>query len=309
MLRAENLQNEKIMNALEELGLGGGELEAAGKYLRGEAGEEILAGMTFRNMMQMPPEKPKAFDALFSSCFKKKRNEEATRLFNLLYAVGGSTCCACFRYMYDFNNALRNGLLKIEPAKALAVYIQDIADGRHNIIDYSFRVARNYAQSDSQIVLQAYNEYKGQYSNGRILLLTLYFYLRCGQEDLAVGAEILNDKDRELLKAYEDMLVGPLGMVISPDASKEPQICEIQKQIRQGGLTSDMLLGVRDRAVNENIFKLLGGCAYINYMLSEKLHSVVRFCSAVSPEQMLCVMEEMDLRNELKYCSGELEEL
>ena len=29
MLRAENLQNEKIMSALEELGLGGGELEAA----------------------------------------------------------------------------------------------------------------------------------------------------------------------------------------------------------------------------------------------------------------------------------------
>ena len=141
MLRAENLQNEKIMNALEELGLGGGELEDAGKYLRGEAGEEILAGMTFRNMMQMPPEKPKAFDDLFSSFFKKKRNEEATRLFNLLYAVGGSTCCVCFRYMYDFNNALRNGLLKIEPAKALAVYIQDIADNRNGLSVYNLKAA------------------------------------------------------------------------------------------------------------------------------------------------------------------------
>ena len=310
MLRAENLQNEKIMNALEELGLGGGELEAAGKYLRGEAGEEILAGMTFRNMMQMPSEKPKVFDDLFSSFFKKKRNEEATRLFNLLYAVGGSTCCVCFRYMYDFNNALRNGLLKIEPAKALAVYIQDIADNRNGLSVYNLKAAmRNYAQSDPQIVLQAYNEYKGQYSNGRILLLTLYFYLRCGKEDLAAGAEILNDRDRELLKAYEDMLVEPLGMIISPDASKEQQICDIQNQIRQGGLTPDKLQGVRDRAVSEYMCKLLGGCAYINYMLSERLHSIVMFCSAVSPEQMLKVMEEMDLRNELARCGGELEEL
>lgn len=35
MLRTENLQNEKIMSALEGLGLGGGELEAAEKYLKG----------------------------------------------------------------------------------------------------------------------------------------------------------------------------------------------------------------------------------------------------------------------------------
>ena len=38
MLRAEITQNDKIISALEGLQLGGGELEAAEKYLRGEAG-------------------------------------------------------------------------------------------------------------------------------------------------------------------------------------------------------------------------------------------------------------------------------
>lgn len=324
MLRAENLQNEKIMSALEGLGLGGGELDAAEKYLKGEAGEEILAGITFRDMTQMPPEKPKAFDALFSSYLKKKRNEEASKLFNLVYAVGGSTSYVCFRYIYDFANAVRCDQLRVDRAKALAVYIQETENINNNHVHTAtFRSAINtFAQSDPQIVLQAYNEYKGRYSNGRIILLTLYFYLRCGEEDLNVGAdlqskkakktvsaslkklfggkersgngmddsqtvvvralnlgeEILNSTDMELLRKYEELLVGNLGMLFIPDASREPQVCEIQKQIRQGGLTgADIafkeLGALRGRTVNENILRLLGAalisisCSLRNYAL------------------------------------------
>ena len=233
MLRAENLQNEKIMSALEELGLGGGELEAAERYLKGEAGEEALAGLAFRDMMHMPPEKTKALDALFSSYFKKKRYEEAAKLFNLVYAVGGSTCCACFSYIFDFSNAVRGDLLKIDRARALAVYMEDLAGKNYQISAYNLRAAiGNFARSDPQIVLQAYNEFKGRYPNGKILLLTLYFFLRCNREDLA-GEKILNDRDLALMKDYEEMLVEPLGWIFAPEASREPQIREIQKQIRR----------------------------------------------------------------------------
>lgn len=365
MLRTENLQNEKIMSALEELGLGGGELEAAEKYLKDEAGEEVLAGITFRDMAQMPLEKTRAFDALFSSCYKKKRYEDAVKLFNLVYAVGGSTCCVCFRYIYDFSNVVRTGVLKIDRARALAVYIQYIASNSHQISAYTLKAAAaNFAESDPLVVLQAYREYKGQYSNGQILLLTLYFYLRCDQKDLATGAklqrkraqksatalsgqqaegvlggikklfggksqsdktvdgspealssalnlgeEILDERDKELLKEYEEKLVGPLGMIFSPDASKEPQISEIQRQIFKGILTPERLRGICDRAVNTMIFGLLGGCAYVNYMLSEKLRSVVMVCSAADPIQMMKVIDEMDMRQELEHCGGELQDL
>ena len=327
MLRAENLQNEKIMSALEELGLGGGELEAAERYLKGEAGEEALAGLAFRDMMHMPPEKTKALDALFSSYFKKKRYEEAAKLFNLVYAVGGSTCCACFSYIFDFSNAVRGDLLKIDRARALAVYMEDLAGKNYQISAYNLRAAiGNFARSDPQIVLQAYNEFKGRYPNGKILLLTLYFFLRCNREDLA-GEKILNDRDLALMKDYEEMLVEPLGWIFAPEASREPQIREIQKQIRRevpkgdalAGTTRPkamvdpgLLKGLGGRAVNEIIFRLLGGCAFINYMLSERLRSVVMVCAAVAPEQMLKTMEVMDLRYELRttgYCGGELEEI
>lgn len=308
MLRAENMQYEKIMNALEELGLGGRELEAAEKYLKGEAGEEILAKITFRDMTQMPTEKPRALDRLLMSYYNKKRYEEAERIFNLIYAVGGSTCIACFHMGFNFHSIVGNKKLKLDPVKVLATYIQDLTRNNYSLYASALRKALDAsASSDPQIVLQAYKEYKGQYANGRILLLTLYFYLRCGAEELT--AENLNDSDRALLRDYEDMLLGPIGMIISPDASDKPQIKEIQKHIIQGSLTSEQLQGIRDSAVNESMFKLLGGCAYINYMLSPKLYSIVRFCSAASPEQMMKTIEEMDLRQELDRSGEKLEEL
>ena len=318
MLRAENLQNEKVMNALEGLGLGSGELEAAEKYLKGEAGEEILTGISFRDMTQMSSEKPKVIDELFSSYFKKKRYEEAEKLFNLVYAVGGSTCYVCFRYFYDFCNVVRTGALKIDLARALAVDIQYIASNSYQMSAFTLKAAvANFTKSDPQIVLRAYNEYKGQYSNGRIILLTLYFYLRCNQEVLApalnlfnLGKEILDGRDMEILKKYEDMLVEPLGMIFSPDASKEPQIIEIRNRISKGDIpTPEQLQGIRGRAVNENILRLLGGCAYVNYMLSERLRSVVMVCGAADSQQTLKVIEGMDMRQELDRNSGELEEI
>ncbi len=74
------------------------------------------------------------------------------------------------------------------------------------------------------------------------------------------------------------MLVEPLGWIFAPEASREPQIQEIQKQIRRevpkgdalAGTTRPkamvdpgLLKGLGGRAVNEIIFRLLGGCAFI----------------------------------------------
>ena len=392
MLRAENLQNEKIISALEGLGLDGGELAAAEKYLGGEVDEEALAGFTFRDLTQMPSEKTEALEALFSSFFNKKRYEEAAKLFNLVYAVGGSTCHACFRYIYEFNNVMQKDLMQVDRARALAVYIQNVADNYRQMGMYNFRAAMNtFAKSDPQIVLRAYQEYKGKYSNGKIILLTLYFYMRCGKNELAaatcksgktgksassgqptegvlggikkllggknqsgngediaredslyglnLGEEILNDRDKSLLREYEEMVVAPLGIVFHPDASKDPVIVEIKRRIFQGGLSGsalngndtakaasakvtlsqaktfqamsspELLRGLRGRAVNETVFQLLGGCAYVNYMLSERLRSVVMVCAAVSAEQMLGEMADMDLRQELEQIGGRLEEL
>ncbi len=300
MLRAEITQNDKIISALEGLQLGGGELEAAEKYLRGEAGEEILAGIAFRDMTQMSSDSLQAFDPLFDSFYKKKRYEEAGKLFNLLYAIGGSTCGQCFHYIHGFWNMAHSGVMKIDRARALAVFTHGISKknsynygGAHTLME----LMAPLADSDPRVVLQAYREYRGTASNGSILLITLYFCL-CDKVE-----------DRELLEEYENLVVEPLGMIFTPDASKVPEVRELTEQIRQGGLNREQLSVLRNRKVNETIFTLLGGCAFANYGLSEKLRNVVVFCGAASPALMLSMMECTDIRGEMKRLGGELQEL
>ena len=315
MLKAENMRYEKVMNALEELGLDSRERDIAEKYMEGEAGEKELEGITFRDMMQMPQEKPQAFDALIMSYYNKKRYEEAAKIFNLIFAVGSSTCIACFRYGYNFVTIVRNNQLKLDSVKVLAVYIQDLVNHDYRVTASGLKVVLTAldidASPDPQIVLQACHEYRGQYADGQILLLTLYFYLRYGAEGPAAqGTELLDDRDKKILKAYEDMLMEFLRVLFSSSVSNTPQIRKILEHIQQDdSLTLEELSGIRGWAVNENIFHLLGGCAYINYMLSGKLRSMVMVCAAADPGQMLKVIEEMDMRRELERSGEELEEL
>lgn len=313
MLRAESTQNDKIISALEGLQLGVGELETAEKYLNGEAGEEVLTGMAFRDMTQKSSDALRAFEPLFESFYKKKRYEEAGKLFNLLYAIGGSTCSQCFRSIYGFQNMAHSGVMKIDRAKALAVYTHAISNNSYSFGAHALmQVMAPLAESDPGVVLRAYREYKGNASNGKILLITLYFCLRYGQEDLETGksgAFLLKEGDRGLLEEYEDLVVEPLGMVFAPDASKDSAVRKLVEQIRRGKPDREQLSALRNRKVNETVFTLLGGCAFANYRLSEKLCGAVIFCSAAAPGLMLKVMESMDVRGEMNRLGGELQEL
>ncbi len=334
---SQNVQAKKLMDALAGLQLTSGELEIAEKYLKGEAGEESLAGLTFRDMETLPEDKMQELVTLFETCFEKGRYEEAARFFHLVYAVGNSTCHVCFPYTEELRRKMKDGTLQLNRSKVLAVLARKRAADRYpysnNLYIFTDNLA-TMAQSNPQIVLQAYRECKAPQSNGRILLLTLYFYLCYGKSELnegeklrkkkeaqqgtshtgssyalGLGGVLMNDGDRALLAEYEAMLVESLGMLFVPDASGEQQICEIQKQIRQGTLTKDQLAGIRSRTANKRMFRQLGGCAYINYMLSEQVRSVVMVCGAVDPQEMLLAIEWMDLRGEIGHVAGELEEL
>lgn len=389
MLRAENLQAEKVLTALEGLQLSSQELETAEKYLKGEAGEENLTGLTFRDLTQMSDKNKKDFQSLFESYFKKKRYDEAARLFNILFALGASTCCECFSYADTFQlcRLVQSGAMKVVRERALAVYVQGIECINSFISSHGLNAIINLADQNPQIVQQALKWYKGSYLNGRILLLTAYFYLRCSEEDLAAGASrqakkeeessvggtrpveaaagsseaaggllggikklfggksqsgaaeqssaraagsifrkqqegswplnlgeaLLNEEDKKLLEMYEDMFVESIGQIFQPDASADTTVGEIRSLLRQGqfqGRISESLLnGIRGRAVGETVFKLFGGCAFVNYMLSEKLRGVVMVCSAAAPEQMLNVMNAIDLRKTLERCGADLDEL
>ncbi|MDE5893471.1 MAG: hypothetical protein K2H45_11175, partial [Acetatifactor sp.] len=316
MLRAENVQNDKVMNALEGLRLNTKELELAEKYLKGEVTEEALADMRFQNMINMSQDQYKPFQALFESYFKKKRYEEAARLLRLLYAISAYTCSECLEYNYirSFKQAVEKGGMQIEQSMVLALYAQ-------HLYRYGYRYGRNYipsrfistydleslaefANHDPAIVRKALQDFDRHLANGNILLYTLYFYLCYNREE-----PTLLPQDEDLLKEYENILVDLLEESFVPNASINQEIRKIQESIRRGGLQENKLQGIRKQNIDGAAFMAVSSCAFVNYMLSAKLHDVMRVCGAAAPARLLDAMEILDPRGEFERIGGNLGEL
>ena len=333
MLRADILQTDKVMSALEGLGLGSGELETAKKYLKGEVAEEALADITFRNMINMSQEQCKPFFELFESYFKKRRYEEAARLVRLLYAISSYTCSECLPRMHSFRQAVENGGMLIDRAMALAIYAQHLyrtsnSRNRYSTINYfiitnEFKSLAEFAKHDPAIVRKALQDFDRQLANGNILLYTLYFYL-CYSDDKMIGGDTRQAKgaegrtsvsakilpqDQDLMGEYEGVLVDILNEIFVPNAAINQAVQAIQESIRKGELQEDQLRGIRKQNIDSTAFMTVSSCAFVNYMLSAKLHDVLRVCGAAAPNRLLDAMDMLDPRGEFERIGENLEEL
>ncbi len=330
-------QSEQLMAVLEQLQLSRMERRIAESYLRGETGKETLRGLSFRNMTQVSSGfRNLAFKLMESYCVNKQY-EEAGRYFNLLYALGACTCGECIHIDYRFITAVKGGRVQVDRSHILAVCayrevprmgfsgeigylcafdLEDLGEG----IDY-----------DIQVVRQALREFRGNFWDVRIMLYTLYFYLRSSRADLKagespwdcpemlrgrnkervvhiarrpahkknagytgnIGSPCLDGTDKALLREYEDILVGALGQIFRPDASRDMTLCDIQGRIRRGEPLGSQLGRLCKRPVNDAIFALICGSAYANYRVSGQLRSIVRVCGAAAPEELLYIIHAM----------------
>lgn len=203
-MRAVNVQDDNVMNALEGLRLSEKELELAEKYLKGEASEDVLADIRFQSMIDMPLDRYKPAKLLLNSYIMKKRYEEAARFLRLLYAVSAYTCSECFDYIQYFVDAVKDGGLQIDRSIALAIYAQylyrfsyshskDFTPSRFIITD-QLEFLAEFARRDPAIVEKALQDFDRQLANGNILLYTLYFYLRYNGEEVT-GKDIQPVRD------------------------------------------------------------------------------------------------------------------
>lgn len=251
MIHTRNSQTDKVLSALEELQLSDNENQIAQEYLDGEAGDEILKGLTPRNMTSCFAVRYRLFQELFTSCLSNKKYEEASRLLRLLYAIGAYSCCDCFENADTFMDAVEKGYLDIDRAKAVAVSAQ-------HIFMQIYRLSSNYrsrllttrqlerlvmfADRNPEIVLRAWKEFDDQQFSGRLLLIALYFFLRYDREGRSVG-ELPQGPDQALLKEYEEALTDLLGRILKAAAAGKKELQDIQEGIRRGQFQDSLLSG------------------------------------------------------------------
>lgn len=307
-LRPENPQLEKAMEALEKLRLSPMEQRIARSYLKGECGETALKGLYFYDMTQMSDNVRKEVSAVFEDYRIQQQYAEASRFFELLYALCLSTFEECID-RYWFWELVESGRLSADLSRVLTVMARGMLPCAY--VRSGRVVGRRYLQAsdleslgelihyDLQAVRQAIREYREKAIDVKLILYTLYFYLRSGRVCLNAGRSCWDSTSslRHRLMSDNEGFIGGIQKKKRADAPPtvigpagldsvdqvllreyEDVMTRAQRQIFKSGLS---------RELDTAIFLLIGGCAYANYRISQRLRNVVAACGSAAPMELL----------------------
>lgn len=350
MLRVKNSdagepQQEKIGEILKLLQLSFMERRIAESCLREEFGDTIPRGLRRRDMTQEPKSFQETIRGILDDYCTQEQYGEAGRLFKLLYALYASSLAKCIVNANSrFWRAMENGDIPADMSAVLTVYAHSKVPQVYMLSGHI--VSRRYLQAidleylakfiryDLRVVRKALKDYAEKYFDTKMILYTLYFYMRSSRVALNAGRSIwdsthslgqrrsatrqwailgvkkratekdeppviigppgLDGTDRMLLRDYENVMVSALGQIFKPDATRDAVFRDIQNRIRLGQFPREQLPRLRGRAVNDAIFMLISGCAYANYRISQRLRGVVAVCGAAAPEEVLWMSHHMN---------------
>lgn len=125
-------------------------------------------------------------------------------------------------------------------------------------------------------------------------------------------------EDAELLALYENIIAnnidrvftgttGAKGVILPKDLIKK-----IQDAVTQKAVTDSLLAEIRKAgkaSMSDNLLKLLGGCSFVNYMLSDVLKGAVTVFAAANGPEVLDVVVQLDCRKLLSSHGGELDRM
>ena len=109
-------------------------------------------------------------------------------------------------------------------------------------------------------------------------------------------AEIgIEPEDKPLMKEYEDLIISNLGCLYNGQMPQDT-IKEMIEAVNHGRVTDKVLrLAGSKTNISQPMLKLLGGMAFLNYPLSDKLKNVVRICLSANMDGMLDTMRGVSM--------------
>ena len=295
MRSPKEMRLESAMKLLERLNLTQDQLDDLEAYLSGEKGEEVLAGLPYKNLSLSQQRDT----SVFSSFFKHGMMEEAGRLFHILFAIGGISCSSLLpQGMAGGNGLAYLWKLPIDQAKAGAVYAADISS-------YLFRMSRGITpfmklmNYDADAVKQAFlfadhpQSIKNipassmhSCSSAKLTLLASYFLIKYSN----AGELLLKEEDTSLMQQYESILIQNIDNIYEPHNMPASALQEIRQAIQRGQVNDNILkLAQRKCKINTYALNLLGSTALLNFALSDVLRSFVKVCFAISLPEMFTI--------------------
>jgi len=311
---------ESAMKLLEKLNLTPEYSDILEGYLSGEKGEEVLQNLPYKNLAMS-----NTTDNTFTGLFKHGKIEEAGKLFNILFAIGGTSFSPLLpRSIADTNGLAYLWKLPVDPEKIAAVYAADIGA-------YQYRISTGIPQFIKQVGYNAETLKKAYFladypkaiknisntemhtcGHTKLVLLASYFLIKYPNAEeflhkneksggLLSGmgkffgktpeiSRHVEKEDLPLMQQYENILVDNLDNIYEAHTMPASAMQEIKQAIRQNQVTDKILkLSNRKSRISGYILNLLGGTALLNFSLSDILRNVVKICFAVSIQDMFTI--------------------
>ena len=285
---------EKCMQLLEGLKLTPEQLHDLEDYLSGKRDEEILDRLPYQHLGVSPKSYLPAHINLITYGYDDL--EQAGRLFNILFAIGGTSCQCLVPDIYKAENFSR--LLKlpgIDPAKLTAVAAEQMASNSYHLRGIIIARFIRQLNSDPEALKKAYlfSDYPLTQKNisyslihsfgaGQIFLLAAYFLAKYPD-----GKGPLTDEDLPLMKYYEDTLTENLRNIYDTNTIAISVIQELNQAIRRDQVNDRILkLAGRNYRVSPYFMTLFGGAALLNFGLSDILRNFAKICFAASLQNM-----------------------
>lgn len=332
MIRPEEKHLQKIMELFEQCGLDNAALQKIETYMTdGEVAE--LSGMTGKDLTTVPKEVQSKFADVMEKAVDRNHNEEANRLFEILFTLGGVTMYEMLPFRWT--DMVKSGKLNVEPAKAAAIYACMAGNTEFRLSSREVAEISKTAEEKAENVKKAIDYTTSKQGNARLMLYTTYFYLKYPvREVLDVLKErektsglfgkvkklfsgkqneknfAILEEDQELMNRYEETILCALGALIEKCAPNTQDAMEkVAAELRADSPSLEVIHNYRNLPYSSFMMKLLGGCAFANFTLSNRLRNVVTFCCAVNTEAMLDVMAAFDLRLDLSQRGGSFDDL
>ena len=159
LLEKENLFSAEEISLIED-------------YLCGEAGDEALAEIGYRDLSEAA--QPLAVNNIYMNMLEKGMLDEAKRLEDLLFAAGEASCYKMFSLL---TYRSKEHCIMLEPAKKAAVYASLMSQSINELKTYHLEKLIADAQEKPEHLKKAM-EYQGVSFSGMFILLTAYFYVK-----------------------------------------------------------------------------------------------------------------------------------
>lgn len=306
MIHPNNQRVMKIMELLEQTNLfSSDDLTKIEDYLTEDGDErEVeqlgLQNLEFQDLSERLDGVKTKFTSLFSELAQKGRYKEGEKLAKILFAIGQSTSRVLFP-----NQLLSSDFLSLEPAKKAALYASLAGHTESMLRKDSISGLLNITNRSLDDMAQALEYQKEEEGNGRLMLLTAYFFTKYPEAKPDEVTEI-EPQDAEKMELYEAILKNSLEDFKFKNATWQ----ELKEIADETGNVDERISGlkVKGNCVEPFVLRIVGGTAFINFSLSTCLKNIVKICLAANSSLMLEAMERMDNRSYIKGYGDKLDE-